>query len=394
MEIRKITSEEKKLYNRLSDYAFGEWKDKEIEDEKLKWMNVEHCLVLEEDGKMVSGLINHRLKQSVRGVVKAMSGIGNVATYPEYRNKGYVKALFKQTFQDCLENDLPVSSLQPFKETFYRKFGYVATNREIMFKFGGAAIAHYLNFTTDDNWQVERSNSAQAQQEFVDFISKEALKYNGMVIYDELYPGWREHLFQDDLILLVKYKGEVKAGCRYVKKDQNIRMNDVRWTDITSRKLFFQYFARHRDQIGSFTMPISMGVNFYNWFQDNNKEYEIKMSEGAWMVRVVDVISAFKDIRISGKDKLTYEVTDEMCEWNNGIFQLAAVNGKAVMEKVDANVTADFKADIRGMSALLYGAMPVEEIIDRGWLEVFDVEKQGILESWFPVEIFFNSFWF
>jgi predicted acetyltransferase len=130
MEVRKITKEERTAYHRLSRYAFGEWKDKEIEVDQLGWMNYEHCLVLIEDDKMVSGLINQHLKQSVRGVCKYMSGIGNVATFPEYRNKGYVKELFKATFDDCCRDDLSVSVLQPFKESFYNKYGYVSTNRE------------------------------------------------------------------------------------------------------------------------------------------------------------------------------------------------------------------------------------------------------------------------
>jgi predicted acetyltransferase len=393
MDIRKITPEESKEYHRLSQYAFGNWQDKEVEDDKIKWMNPDDCFVAIEDGEMVSGLISHGLKQSVRGVVKKLSGIGNVATFPEYRNKGYVKELFEYAFLDMNAKEIAVSMLQPFKESFYQKFGYVSTNREINLKFQVAGIQHYLAKITD-GWQVERKTGLEAQQEFNAFLAKEASAWHGMVISDDIYQGFQEHLARNTIYIIVKHNNEIKAACSYKKKDMTIRMDNVLWTDIQSRKVLFNYFARHRDQVGDFEMFIPMGTNFYNWFSDMRNQYELKMCEGPWMVRIVDVLSAFQDIPVSSTGSFIMEVRDEMCTWNNGKYALKAKNGSLDISQCDDSVEADLSGDIKGITALLYGSANLSEIIDKGWLEVADLSTINVLQDWFPEQILFNTFFF
>lgn len=393
MEIRKIREDEKKQYYRITEYAFESWRDKDVEDEKLGWMRADESLVLIDEGRMASSLVNSRLKQVVRGTIKGMSAVGNVASFPEFRNKGYIRKLFKAAFDDCMAHDLPVSSLQPFKEDFYQKFGYVSTAREIVLNFHVSAIQHYLNYKPDKDWEIARGSSEEMQKELLEFLAAESVNYNGLVIFDSFDDTQRRYHFRDSLILLVKYKGKVMAGCKYTKKGMMITIGDMLWKSLEARKVLFQFFARHRDQVGDFRIPIPMSANFYNWFRDADKEYEIKMCDKPWMVRVIDIINAFKDIRLTAASPLSFKVTDEMCEWNNGVFRLESIDGKAKMQKTEEH-EADFDADIKALAALLYGAMPVEEIIDRGWLKVIDQSKIIQLKNWFPPEHYFNFFWF
>lgn len=393
MEIRKIREEEKKQYYKMTEYAFESWRDKEAEDDKLGWMRADESLVLIDKGMMASSLVNSHMKQVVRGTVKKMSAIGNVASYPEYRNKGYIRMLFAAAFEDSMKYSLPVSALQPFKEGFYQKFGYVSTAREIVLNFHVSAIQHYLDHKPGKDWQVTRGSSAEMQKELLNFLAAESVNYNGLVIFDNLDNAQRRYHFRDSLIMLVKYKGEVMAGCKYTKKGMKITIGDVLWKNFEARKVFFQFFACHRDQVGDFAIPIPMSANFYNWFRDADKEYEIKMCDKPWMVRVIDLVSAFKDTKLTSTSPLSFNVSDEMCEWNNGMFRLESIAGKALMTQT-GDQNADFDADIKAMAALLYGSMPVEEIIDRGWLKVNATEKLEQIKECFPIEPYFNFFWF
>ncbi|MCF7912384.1 MAG: GNAT family N-acetyltransferase [Candidatus Cloacimonetes bacterium] len=393
MEIRKITRDETKKYHRLSQYAFGSWQNKDIEEERINWMNPEECYVIIEDGEMISGLISHSLKQSVRGTVKKLSGIGNVATYPEYRNKGCVKELFKYTFKEMKAVDQAVSMLQPFKESFYNKFGYVSTNREINLKFHVDGIQHYLSKTPED-WTVERKTGLSAQKEFNAFFFREAVNWHGMVISDEIYQGFSEHLAKDTIYILVKYKNDIKAVCCYKKQESVIRINNIFWQDIAARKVLFNFLARHRDQVGNFEMFIPMGTNFYSWFSDMKSQYELKMCEGPWMVRIIDIKSAFSDLKLISSSNVTMEVKDDMCDWNNGKYKLAVKDGKSNISRCKQSSKADVTGDIKGYSALLYGALSLEEICDKGWLQVNDSSIHKILQEWFPQLLLFNTFMF
>jgi predicted acetyltransferase len=53
-----------------------------------------------------------------------MSGIGDVASYPETRGSGGIRNIFSAIFNDLHENGTELSYLAPFSQPFYRKFGY------------------------------------------------------------------------------------------------------------------------------------------------------------------------------------------------------------------------------------------------------------------------------
>lgn len=393
MELRKITQEERKKYHQISQYAFSNWQDKEIDVDKIKWMNSDECFVIIENGEMVSGLINHNLKQSVRGTIKRLSGIGNVATYPEYRNNGYVKALLTSAFEDMRIKKQSVSMLQPFKESFYQKFGYISTNREMKLKFHVSGIQHYLG-EIPAGWVVERKTGTAAMEEFLRFFSTEAIKWHGMVIYDEIHQGFKEHLAQDRIYITVKHNKEIKAACSYVKRGMKILIGDIIWIDLQSRKLIFNYFARHRDQVGDFEMYIPMGTNFFNWFSDMKSQYELTMCEGPWMVRIVDVIESLSDLKISGDGRMIFKVTDEMCNWNSGNYELIVKDGKTKMKRLKTKKPANVTCDIKGLTALLYGSLEIEELIDRVWMEPMTEDVNFQLQEWFPTLLLFNTFQF
>lgn len=58
------------------------------------------------------------------------AAVGGVASKPEYRGKGAVKALFSELFNE----DWDISILYPFSDAYYRKFGYESVGRTLKIK--------------------------------------------------------------------------------------------------------------------------------------------------------------------------------------------------------------------------------------------------------------------
>ena len=75
-----------------------------------------------------------RTQQSVRGVLKGMGGISMVCTFPEARMKGYVRSIMQSAFLEMKETGLSVSMLEPFRETFYVRLGYVPAYEKFRLK--------------------------------------------------------------------------------------------------------------------------------------------------------------------------------------------------------------------------------------------------------------------
>lgn len=53
-----------------------------------------------------------------------MGGIAGITSLPEVRRKGIIRNILVHYFEFMFTNNIPVSSLYPFKESFYEKLGY------------------------------------------------------------------------------------------------------------------------------------------------------------------------------------------------------------------------------------------------------------------------------
>src|SRR6056297_2966863 len=114
MEIKKINESDFKELKKMQNYAFGKWKEEIKEDRKLDWYKNALNLGVYDGNKLVSSLTIHDFEQVVRKDVKRMGGIGGVATYPEYRNRGLVSSLMRESFNQMKKNKQSVSMLLPF----------------------------------------------------------------------------------------------------------------------------------------------------------------------------------------------------------------------------------------------------------------------------------------
>ena len=103
----------------------------------------------------------------------------------------------------------------------------------------------------------------------------------------------------------------------------------------------------------------------------------------------MDVIGAIADLPAAVNGELVVDVSDDHCEWNNGRFLIKAENGR--LSATPTTQAAQFNATIQGLSALVYGALPVDEIEYRGWISDVQDNARDLLDAWFPKMTLFNT---
>jgi len=113
---------------------------------------------------------------------------------------------------------------------------------------------------------------------------------------------------------------------------------------------------------------------------------------GPWMVRIIDPMDALADIPVKGDGSVTFALTDQYCSWNNGTYRLTGRDGRLRLEVTDDST--DIRVNIEGLTALLYGILPTDELRLRGWLEMPDEAVMNLLDHWFPVRPIFSTFIF
>jgi predicted acetyltransferase len=397
MEIRKITEAERRTVSGLYRYAFGGWTD-EVPEDSGGWTPPDETLGVFDEGKLVSAMTVVRFQQSVRGVLKGMGGIAGVASYPEGRRQGRIRELFKAAFLEMRQRNLPVSMLSAFKRSFYAQFGYVTADCSPLAKTSARNLASAVRVKSGIDWEFERLRAIDAKETFLDFVQKIApSRYHGFVtkpdISDQVWK-WRN---ANALVVLAKAQGALQAVARYRIKltpaeeepIQSIVVHEMYWRTLDARDALFSYFARHADQMATITFYVPFTEHFEQWFPD--AWWELRLWE-SWMVRVVDVEQALLDLPGTPSGSLVVHVSDDFCDWNTCTYRLKAEGGRIQVKRGGTSPRARFS--IEGLSALVYGTLPLEEIEHKGWATVEAPEDRELLLQWFPPRPIFNAYGF
>ena len=123
-QIRQCNPEDNETIWKLVSYAYGA--PESVHEKFIERLNLigKEFFLSEVDGNAVALARVLDLEQNVRGLLKPMAGIGMVASAPEFRRLGYTYDLLRGIFESIKQNGVAVSTLYPFKDTFYEKIGY------------------------------------------------------------------------------------------------------------------------------------------------------------------------------------------------------------------------------------------------------------------------------
>jgi len=388
MIIRYITQDEKAEFMSLCRYAFGNWSNEAVKDEEVSWLEPGETLCVFEDNRIVSGLICYSLKQNIRNKIMRMGGIGAVATYPEMRRKGYVKALMKEVFRKMKEMDIPVSMLSPFKESYYQQYEYAVTTGHLELKFNPAAIPRE---EIAGDIAVIRTDSANSWERYLRFQQKAVQKIHGLVNpgiskINHLYSKCRNSMFvffsRDNYdIAFIRYS-------KSYKEKGEIEIDEVFWFDEAGRKAVFSFLSLHLDQIDEISMPVAFGVNFYNWFDNATAHLSASIKNNPWMVRIIDVKKALEGIPVGKEGQIIISIEDKYCPWNEGNYLISGADG--ILHCLETVASAEIALNISELSALLYGSFSPEEIAGKFNGKVSSMSL-NTLQNWFTQKWVFNT---
>ena len=93
------------------------------------------------------------------------------------------------------------------------------------------------------------------------------------------------------------------------------------------------------------------------------------LGDALW-TRIVDVAPALAGRRYATDGRIVFEVADEFCEWNDGVWELSVENGVPVVQPTtDA---ADLACDITDVGAVYLGAFGFRQLADAGRVRELD----------------------
>ncbi len=398
MKIRIITDKERRALMDLYRYAYTFWSDQEIKEEELDEIIAEETLGLFVGGRLVSSTRVHDFQQSVRGVLKDCGGIAGVATYPEARTKGYVRRLMQAAFKQMHEQGQSVSMLDPFKASFYAKFGYVNAVAPYLVQGPLKQLRHSRGGAAGKGWTFERLRAVDAKDEFLAFLREVGpAQYHGYLVFKSITESMWKQRVKDSIVVLVKRKGKIQAVSRYRIKGERVKGRwqatittiNIVWRTREAREQLFSFFSKHGDQIDDIIIHAPFDTQVEHWFGGARLQVKRKTP---WMVRLVDARQAVENLPGEGEENVTLELADGDCPWNNGIFSLQSKGNRLRLQKGSGQAVV--KASIQAFSSLVYGAQPVEELEFQGELSISEEWARHALQRWFPPLPIYNVVYF
>ncbi|MCG3225595.1 MAG: GNAT family N-acetyltransferase [Candidatus Heimdallarchaeota archaeon] len=379
VEIKELRGEDVDPILELAFYAFFPTPGNIEQIMKRKpYMKEDTCLVLYENEKPVSGLICKPIPQNVRGVIKDMCGISEVATHPEGRRKGYAKKLMKSAFDKMKENNQGFSTLYPFKESFYERLGYVSFPQIRTAIISAKSLVPLLDLKLEGT--VERMSFDEGFETYKKFLNEIKSRIHGMgVLHDAELERYKDE--KKMWVITAKGGNETIGIMTYSVTGfwKDIKVRDFYCKNSLARYLFLQWFALHADQIKNVHIPIKPNEYPETWLNDTFWGEYGKIQSRVWvpscMGRIVSV-EDMSDLEV-GHGKISVKIKDDYCEWNNKIYTFEGKEGKlSVVESKEY----ECELSIQALSAIVYGCYNLDDFEFKGWAKLSEENKEKITE--------------
>lgn len=380
MIARKIRPEEVQRTEELFSIAFDSVYQNDISPIELYQKYIEnpisreqeHCLERfaafeDDDVTMTSCFILQPFEIRFDGHNESMYGVGGVATLPQYRRKGGIRACFQKALPYLYEKGAVFSYLYPFSTAYYHKFGYELCSKRLLYT---VALAHIPVFSVDGSCYLLETSTASAAMEDIPYIYRVwQEKYNTMVLdtpYDFNFIK-TANPFKDQVFTYVyrSAKGEPLAYMTFC----NRREDDLRQMECSR---FF--YVNEEGLKGLLALAKSFESDYrricFNLPSDLCLEHVLpEWSMGAvscqlcrdGMIRVINVQKALQDASYRGSGSCILKIEDSFINENNRAFYIAFENGRckkvlAVEKEPDAVLS------VPAFSALLMGGYYPDDI--------------------------------
>ncbi|NKC67146.1 GNAT family N-acetyltransferase [Vagococcus fluvialis] len=374
--IKKVTDKKDiEKVHELGSYAFNMDHTEEQKQAYIEKNTFIDNYVDEVDGEVLSQIVSYPFEVTIKGQVMKMSGIGDVASYPETRGSGGIRNIFSAIFNDLHENGTELSYLAPFSQPFYRKFGYETVFDSEEIRIPKAVITQ---IKPEKKGKVKR---VKWEDEDTKAILKEIYrdtleKVHGSVIREDYW--WHYTMIKKQKRVAICYddnnmpQGYLIYGLVGASEFQIFEM--AYCNSFALRKLM-SFVSSHSGSFNEFVstnLPDKAVLELFTEISGiTRKTYSYMMVK---IVNFKQFIEKYPFKKVEKEADFYVDIQDNNCEWNNGIFHLVIKNGKATCEKVTEAKKIDYSGSIQHFTQVFMGRLTLDQAV---WLELIDEKTEG-----------------
>ena len=358
MIVRKITQAEEARADELFAIAFEQALDRTKTPPQEEPGRAVRWAAFGPDGQMMSTFCVTGFTVNFDGGAYRMGGIGGVATLPQYRRQGGIRACFQAALPALYQEGFCFSYLYPFSTAYYRKFGY----ENCVQKWHATRDLGLLRpEETGGSFRLAESGTPLAEAvRAIDQLWES--RYNMMVRHGGSACDWLAApdpaASQTFCYVYFSSAGAPKSYVVFQKQDQpdgrNLVCRSFRFADregyMGLMHILKSLSSDHR--LAKFELPAEPSMQYLapEWSL-GAAQWRI---QPAGMVRAVNVEQALRGARYIGDGSVTLRILDGIIPENDRCFSVRFSGGAAEQVEI-TEAPPDAVLDISAFSALICG---------------------------------------
>jgi predicted acetyltransferase len=386
VKIRRIDNDERLTTALpLQLYAFGRSPRPPAElakfREYLPYSRDNVTLVAEEDGQATAVASGIPMRQNVRGTVYRMAGIAGVTTHPLARRQGHARALMTELLGRMRADGHAVSTLYPFRPSFYQRLGYIGLPKARTVTFAPADLGPLL--AAELPGEVDWGRISEGYDTYRDLFERLLAERHGFAVFPD-YLAARLPETEEVWLATARTGGEVAGAVTYRISDHagDLLGDHLLATGPVGRALLLRFFARHVDQVARVVVTVPPDTYPELWATDLAAATEARTAfpnMAAPMARVLSV-DALAGMRV-GPGRIAVDVVDD--PFIAGRYLLAGGDGALEVTRGRAGGAVPAATlTAAGLSGLIYGALDPDDIGVRGLGTVPDAAAAALRALW------------
>jgi predicted acetyltransferase len=385
LEIRPYTQEEAPAVHRQMGIVFGNLRRDPYQPE-FDSLQPDWSLCAFEDGQLATTYAAYPFVMRLNGGKAPVAGVTAVGTLPWFRRRGHLRMIMEHDFKRRYEQRMePIATLLASIAAIYQRYGYAVTSS----RYHYIIDPRWINVVPSlpparGTWREASPDELPLLQSLYRSFARPRNGYihRAPIVWDLQVLATRDNPGGPDVgpSLLAVYEqdgepqGYLAYGARWfdanwngdhAEAGQRLVVRDYVWNTPEAYRAIWEFLKRFDlvSRVHIFNAPIDDPA--FNILLDPR---ELNARRGDWLLsRIIDIERALPLRPYGAEGRITFELRDPMCPWNDGRWALeAGPGGAAVTRTTDS---PQLSMDIAALAQLLFGHISASESVRYGRAE-------------------------
>ena len=370
LDLRPITLDEFEEWRLADGRAFGHHVPAEAPPWVRAALNPDRSLAVFDDGRIVGGAHSHASQIVVPGGAQPVACVDAVSVQPTHRRRGLLTRMMARQLADLHELGESLSALWASESAIYGRFGY------------GVGTIH-------ERWSIDRRHAAftrpyatpgrvafvdgqQVKSAFPEVHRRATRGHLGSIepparVWDAIVADLEGGRMGASANFYVAYEedGQVDGYVIYRVKGETLIVVELMSVTNDAHAALWQYCfgVDLRTSTEAYNRPVDDPLP---WMLADPRGLQRVPHDALWL-RLVDVRATLEDRQYSDNGALLLEVSDPVCPWNEGRYELEG--GPDGAECRPSTADPDLVLSVADLAAAYLGAVSFTTLSHAGRVE-------------------------